>query len=235
MGLIRAVYPIADHLPECERYGQTPQLRRAATSIALNIAEGKQRSTRREYARFIDIALGSLNEVEAILLIVNDLYSPESEGADHIFDEIMVLRKMLYSLRAKLRTHNTHGRPLILDCGKTSHPKPHTPNLSGQYLKLIQGLINLQADGAMGCRDGAEIFRLMAVEAGRLAPDIREPGVEVWRNGDLLWRVAVLGHEALDRRHQFLKGIEPFHGPVLPVHRGVLRQYPEPIFMPKTI
>ena len=104
MGLIRAVYPIADHLPECERYGLTPQLRRAATSIALNIAEGKQRSTRREYARFIDIALGSLNEVEAILLIVNDLYSPESEGADHIFDEIMVLRKMLYSLRAKLRT-----------------------------------------------------------------------------------------------------------------------------------
>lgn len=104
MGLIRAVYPIADHLPECERYGLTPQLRRAATSIALNIAEGKQRSTRREYARFIDIALGSLNEVEAILLIVNDLYSPESEGADHISDEIMVLRKMLYSLRAKLRT-----------------------------------------------------------------------------------------------------------------------------------
>ncbi len=104
MGLIRAVYPIADHLPECERYGLTPQLRRAATSIALNIAVGKQRSTRREYARFIDIALGSLNEVEAILLIVNNLYGVKEEGREHIFEDIMVLRKMLYSLRAKLRT-----------------------------------------------------------------------------------------------------------------------------------
>lgn len=81
MALIRVVYPMADGMPECERYGLTQQLRRAATSVALNIAEGKQRSTRKEYARFIDIALGSLNEVEAILLIIQELYGIEESAA----------------------------------------------------------------------------------------------------------------------------------------------------------
>ncbi|HBB25405.1 MAG TPA: diversity-generating retroelement protein bAvd family protein [Bacteroidetes bacterium] len=104
MALIRAVYPIADNLPDCERYGLTPQLRRAVTSVALNIAEGKQRSTRKEYARFIDIALGSLNEVEAILLIVQELYGLTSDSAEEVLTDLTVLRKMLYNLRSKLRT-----------------------------------------------------------------------------------------------------------------------------------
>ncbi|MFM8771788.1 MAG: four helix bundle protein [Candidatus Kapaibacterium sp.] len=103
MALIRTVYPIADNLPDCERYGLTPQLRRAVTSFALNIAEGKQRSTRKECARFIDIALGSLNEVEAILLIIQELYSPSDTTAETAFADLTVLRKMLYSLRSKLR------------------------------------------------------------------------------------------------------------------------------------
>lgn len=103
MTLIRTVYPIADSLPDCERYGLTPQLRRAITSVALNIAEGKQRSTRKEYARFIDISLGSLNEVEAILLIIRDLYHPDGSAIAHVFDDLTILRKMLYNLRSKLR------------------------------------------------------------------------------------------------------------------------------------
>lgn len=103
MALIRKVYPVADSLPDCERYGLTPQLRRAITSVALNIAEGKQRSTRKECARFIDIALGSLNEVEAILLIINELYHTDSRAIEEAFDDLTILRKMLYNLRSKLR------------------------------------------------------------------------------------------------------------------------------------
>ena len=103
MALIRTVYPMAANLPDCERYGLTPQLRRAVTSVALNIAEGKQRSTRRDYARFIDIALGSLNEVEAILLIVQEMYGLHTATAEHVIADLTVLRKMLYSLRSKLR------------------------------------------------------------------------------------------------------------------------------------
>ncbi|MBU3679663.1 MAG: four helix bundle protein [Candidatus Kapabacteria bacterium] len=103
MELIRVVYAVADAIPPSERYGLTPQLRRAVTSVALNIAEGKQRTTRKEYCRFIDIALGSLSEVEAILLIVTELYADNILVAQPTFDEIVVLRKMLFSLRKKLR------------------------------------------------------------------------------------------------------------------------------------
>ncbi|MFN4909590.1 MAG: four helix bundle protein [Bacteroidota bacterium] len=103
MQLIHAVYPVADALPSCERHGLTPQLRRAVTSIALNIAEGKQRTTRKEYCRFVDIALGSLSEVEAILLIIHDLYQDAIHIEQGMFEDITTLRKMLFSLRKKLR------------------------------------------------------------------------------------------------------------------------------------
>ena len=79
--MIKRMYTLADSIPPSERYGMIQQLKRAALSVALNIAEGKQRSTRKEYARFIDIALGSLNEVEAILLIIQELYGIEESAA----------------------------------------------------------------------------------------------------------------------------------------------------------
>jgi len=49
--------------PSDERFGLTNQLRRAATSVSSNIAEGSSRSSKNEFARFIEIAAGSLFEV----------------------------------------------------------------------------------------------------------------------------------------------------------------------------
>src|SRR5687768_10872705 len=74
----------ADHVsrrfPHEEMYGLTSQLRRAATAIPSNVAEGNGRAHRREYANFVSMARGSLREVETLLEIACGLeYTSEEE------------------------------------------------------------------------------------------------------------------------------------------------------------
>ena len=59
--------------PTTERYGLTAQLRRAATSVPANLAEGAARSGRREFAHHVNIALASLSEVEYLLQLAADI------------------------------------------------------------------------------------------------------------------------------------------------------------------
>ena len=99
----REAYRIASALPDTEKSGLASQLRRAAVSISINIAEGKQRTSRKEYARFIEIAIGSVNEVEAILTLIGELYSLNPASFKVLSDELITLRMMLFGLRNKLR------------------------------------------------------------------------------------------------------------------------------------
>jgi four helix bundle protein len=62
------VYAATDKWPRSEMYGLTSQARRAAISIPTNIAEGAARHGRREFARFLNISLGSLAELSYLLL-----------------------------------------------------------------------------------------------------------------------------------------------------------------------
>ena len=58
-----SVYTLTRTFPETERFGLTNQMRRAAVSISSNLAEGSSRSSRPDFARFVEIATGSLFEV----------------------------------------------------------------------------------------------------------------------------------------------------------------------------
>ena len=71
--LVLAVYRATREWPSEERYGLTSQLRRAAVSVAATLAEGAAKRGRGDYRRFVDIALGSVNEVAYLLRLAHDL------------------------------------------------------------------------------------------------------------------------------------------------------------------
>jgi four helix bundle protein len=73
MALVTEVYRATAAFPDRETYGLTNQLRRAAVSVPSNIAEGKGRYSRREFAQFLANARGSLCEVETQLEIGRNL------------------------------------------------------------------------------------------------------------------------------------------------------------------
>jgi four helix bundle protein len=68
-----AVYKITAQFPKEELYGLTSQIRRASMSIPTNIAEGCGQNTDAQFARFLQIALGSASETEYQLLLSHDL------------------------------------------------------------------------------------------------------------------------------------------------------------------
>lgn len=71
--LVLAIYRATQDWPVQERYGLTTQIRRAASSAPTNIAEGAAKHGRKEYRRFLDIALGSLAETAYLLMLARDL------------------------------------------------------------------------------------------------------------------------------------------------------------------
>ncbi len=91
--------------PREELYGLTSQIRRAAVSVAANIAEGYDRSSRNEYIHFLSIARGSLAEVETFILLARDLGYMPPDNADALIelqDEAgKLLRGLARSVQAK--------------------------------------------------------------------------------------------------------------------------------------
>lgn len=104
MNLVVGVYRVTERLPTTERFGLCQQLRRAAISIPSNIAEGSGRHSDKDFIRFLNIANGSLLEVETQLLIALQLqYLEEISELQNSIDKIFA---MLSSLKRKLKTED---------------------------------------------------------------------------------------------------------------------------------
>jgi len=101
--LVEKVYSLTKAFPKEELFGLTSQLKRASFSVPANIAEGAARNSKKEYIKFLYIALGSLSEVETDLIISHRLGFGNSEELDRLVEE---LRRKLLNFLKYLKTRS---------------------------------------------------------------------------------------------------------------------------------
>ncbi|MEZ0183338.1 four helix bundle protein [Flavobacterium oncorhynchi] len=96
------IYSITSTFPNDEKFGIINQLRRAAVSIPSNIAEGSSRNSNKDFARFLEIVIGSAYEVETQLLISSDLGFLNEENTTELINMLEEITKMTSRFRATL-------------------------------------------------------------------------------------------------------------------------------------
>ena len=100
--LVAEIYKITDEFPDREKYALSSQMRRAAVSVPSNIAEGRSRSTRKDFINFLHTALGSGTELETQLIIAQRLKycpAPDFERVTVLLSEVC---RMLHGMIKKL-------------------------------------------------------------------------------------------------------------------------------------
>ena len=96
------VYDAMQAFPVDERFGLTSQLRRASISVSSNVAEGSSRGSRKEFARFVEIAYGSLMETVSQIHVARNCSFLEQATFEHMYGRAERLARMLSGLRSRL-------------------------------------------------------------------------------------------------------------------------------------
>ena len=137
--LTTELYKLTSGFPDTERFGLTSQIRRAATSVAANIAEGWGRGSRKEFIQFLTIARGSLTELETHLIIASNLHMLTPEQFASVSKSIQDIGKMLNRLIAVLRARKGRGpdsegptREPRVPSNESRLPNPETLVASGE-------------------------------------------------------------------------------------------------------
>ncbi len=102
--LTLALYNATSSFPRNEQYGLTSQIRRSAASVCANLAEGCGRRTDADFARFVQIALGSASELEYHVLLAADLELLDATQSKALDVSVTNVKRMLTGLARKLRT-----------------------------------------------------------------------------------------------------------------------------------
>ena len=106
--LVLTIYQTTHHFPPEERYELVRQIRRAAVSIPANIVEGHKRRSKREFANFISIAEGSLEELKYYLQLSKDLGFITENLAEPLYQRAEEIGRMLSGLKSHVKRELSH-------------------------------------------------------------------------------------------------------------------------------
>ncbi|MCB0371576.1 MAG: four helix bundle protein [Muricauda sp.] len=97
------IYQTTSSFPETERFGISNQLRRASVSVPSKISEGCSRKSNKDFSRFLEIAIGSMYELETQLLISNDLGFISEEKTMELMEKLNTIVKMTSKFKSSLK------------------------------------------------------------------------------------------------------------------------------------
>jgi four helix bundle protein len=103
MDFVVKIYEISVDFPKEERYGLTAQLRSCVISVPSNISEGAGRGTNRQFKRFLEISMGSINEVQTQIELAFRVKYIHKEIYDGLIDEALQIYKMILALYNSLK------------------------------------------------------------------------------------------------------------------------------------
>ena len=106
MGLVEGVYSLSSSMPGEERFGLTAQMRRAAVSVASNIAEGQGRRTVGEFLNHLSIAHGSIRELETHVILAERLRFMSSDKTSRLVSMTAEVGRLVTGLANSLERRN---------------------------------------------------------------------------------------------------------------------------------
>jgi four helix bundle protein len=102
MDLVTDIYRVTNTFPNQERFGLISQMQRSAVSIPSNIAEGSAKSSNKDFARFLEMSIGSSYELETELTIASKLNYMELDVFVSLQNKIVEIQKMIIGFKNKL-------------------------------------------------------------------------------------------------------------------------------------
>ena len=106
IALVKSIYLTSQSFPLEEKFGITSQIRKAAVSVPLNIAEGAARKSAKEFSQFLYIAEGSLSEIDTILIICIELNYISQKDYLVINEKLELVSALTKGLIKKLNTQH---------------------------------------------------------------------------------------------------------------------------------
>ena len=95
---VSEIYKVTSNFPSHELHSMTNQLRRASYSIPSNIAEGCGKKSQKDFKRYLNIAQGSIKEIECFLILAKDLNYISEEVVKELSEKLEIIGKMLWKL-----------------------------------------------------------------------------------------------------------------------------------------
>lgn len=103
MEFVKEIYQVTESFPKSEVYGLTSQMRRSAISIPSNLAEGAARKGAKEFGQFLNIAQGSISELDTQIELSMMLNYIDKDISESLVEKLNSISKMLFGLARSLK------------------------------------------------------------------------------------------------------------------------------------